>query len=128
MGSTSRELGVLHLVREANGLEPFQTFVDSYRDHAAAVGHELVLVFKGFSSEGATAPFRALAADVCSQWVAVRDDGYDLGSYLDAAERVEFDRLCFLNSFSIIGSDDWLAVLASALDDRRTGLAGASGS
>jgi len=127
MARTRGELGVLHLAREANGLEPFRRFIDSYREHAAGTRHELVLVLKGFHDD-ATEPYRAIAADVCSRWVNVTDDGYDLGSYLDAAKRVEFDRLCFLNSFSTINSSGWLALLASALDDHRTGLAGASGS
>jgi hypothetical protein len=128
MARASGDLGVLHLAREANGLEPFRSFLDSYRDHAAGVDHEVVLLLKGFGSEEATEPYRTLAADVSSRSISIRDDGYDLGSYLDAAERLDFERLCFLNSFSTVNSDGWLAMLASPLDDPGIRVAGATGS
>jgi len=128
MTRANGDLGVLHLVREANGLDPFRRFLDSYRSHAAGVAHELVLVLKGFASEEAAEPYRTLAGDVSSRRIGVADEGYDLGSYLEAAERLDFSRLCFLNSFSAIDSDGWLEMLASAIDDPGTGLVGATGS
>src|SRR5665213_1673531 len=42
---------VVHLVRAANGIEPFRAFLESYVRHPAGLQHELVLLFKGFSSD-----------------------------------------------------------------------------
>ena len=119
---------VLHLVRQANGVDPFRRFLDSYRRHAAGVDHELVLIFKGFANARSTEPYRSLVTDVATSSLNVADVGFDLGSYVDAARTVTFDRLCFVNSFTEVETDDWLGLLVSGLDDRGTGLAGATGS
>ena len=52
----------------------------------------------------------------------------DLAAYAQAAERLEYERLCFLNSYSVILADGWLARLDRALDQPRAGLVGATGS
>src|SRR5206468_9419713 len=104
---------VLHLVRQGNGVDPFRRFLDSYRRHAAGVDHELVLIFKGFANARSTEPYRSLAADVATSSLNVADVGFDLGSYVDAARTVTFDRLCFVNSFTEVETDDWLGLLVS---------------
>jgi hypothetical protein len=124
----SAELGVLHLVRKANGTAPLSRFLDSYRSHPAGAEHELVLLLKGFHSDADRAPFAALAADVTDRSIAVDDHGYDIGSYLSAARGLAHRSLCMLNSFSVIVADDWLRSLSSAHAASGVGLAGASGS
>ncbi len=52
----------------------------------------------------------------------------DLAAYASAAERLEHDRLCFLNSHSTILAADWLAKLEHGLDQPHTGLVAATGS
>ncbi len=52
----------------------------------------------------------------------------DLAAYGLAARALEHQRLCLLNSYSVILADDWLAILARALEDSGTGLAGATAS
>ena len=126
--SRNAQLCVVHLVRKANGEERFVDFWDSYRDHGAGTPHDLVLLFKGFSSDEDVASYRALARDVSSRSVGIADQGYDLGAYLAAARELEYPRLCFLNSFSVIQADGWLEPLARALAQRGVGLAGATGS
>lgn len=122
------ELGVVHLVRRANGMPPFVAFLDSYRRYAAGVPHELVLVFKGFAATEETEPYATLARELPMRSLMVKDEGYDLGSYFAAARQLPHDRFCFLNSFSVVVADGWLALLSAALDDPGIGLAGVSGS
>lgn len=52
------QIALFYLARgaDADHLESIQRFVRSYRNRAAGVDHELVVIFKGFASE------RALAA------------------------------------------------------------------
>ena len=128
MSPIESELAVVHLVRSANGQSPFTAFLDSYRRYAAGVAHELVLILKGFTSKEDAERFAVPAADLSPHLVMVADDGYDLGSYFEVARRLPHDRLCFLNSFSRLMADDWLQLLAGALDEPGVGLAGASGS
>ncbi len=52
----------------------------------------------------------------------------DLAAYAQVVERLEHDRLCFLNSYSTILAADWLAKLDHALNQPQVGLVGATGS
>ena len=59
---------------------------------------------------------------------SIVDEPVDLAAYLQVAKRLPHDRLCFLNSHSVILAQDWLAKLAHALDQPGTGLVRATGS
>src|SRR5438309_3733454 len=52
----------------------------------------------------------------------------DLAAYAHAASRLQGERVCFLNSHSVILAPDWLASLAAGLEQPEVGLAGATGS
>src|SRR4029077_16862034 len=52
----------------------------------------------------------------------------DLAAYGQAARALTNARLCFLNSYSVVLADDWLAALADALSAPNVGLAGATAS
>jgi hypothetical protein len=123
-----RNLGVVHLVRHVNGIEPFETFVESYRQHPAGAPHKLVLVLKGFDDDASAEPYRRRASGLGARYLRVPDDGYDLGSYRRAASELPYGRLLFLNSFSAILVDDWLARLVTAAADPFIGAVAASGS
>lgn len=122
------ELCVVHLVRLVNGLAPFESFVDSYRRHPAGAPHDLAFVLKGFEDETTKEPYRALAVDLCGRWLEVPDEGFDLGAYHRVAQMLPHRRLLFVNSFSVILADDWLAPIVSAASDPRVGAVAASGS
>jgi hypothetical protein len=122
------EFGVVHLVRRPNGIEPFEGFIDSYRRHPAGAPHELVLVLKGFDDEDSSEPYRRYASGLTARWLRVADDGFDLGSYRRAAQELTYDHLLFLNSFSAILVDDWLALLADCVRAPGISAVAASGS
>jgi hypothetical protein len=119
---------VIHLVRAANGLDPFRAFLESYDRHPAGIPHELVLVLKGFPTLAAAEPFLQLAGSRVSETVSLADEGRDLTAYFAAAAQLRRDRYCFLNSFSEVLADGWLKLLHAALDDPAVGLAGATAS
>lgn len=119
---------VVHLVRAANGLEPFDAFLRSYDAHAAGADHDLVLLFKGFARDAELADHRALAGDRVRREVRVSDEGLDLTAYFVAARQLPHERLCFLNSYSEIRVTDWLARFRDAFATPRVGLVGATGS
>jgi hypothetical protein len=126
--SSGLELGVVHLVRHANGTAPLERFLDSYRRHPAGAEHELVLLLKGFHGESSAEPHRELAGDLCSHYVSVPDHGFDLGAYRQAAHELTHRRLLFLNSFSVILAERWLELLDAAGRAPGVGAAAASGS
>jgi hypothetical protein len=124
----SAGVAVVHLVRAANGPEPFRSFLDSYRRQDAGLHHELVLLFKGFASERDAEPYLAMADGLGAHALHVADEGFDLGAYQTAAERLQADTYCFLNSFSRLLAPGWLGHLHAAITEAGVGLAGASGS
>jgi hypothetical protein len=118
---------VVHLVRDANGIEPFADFLDSYRRHPAGIEHELVLLFKGFRPERDASPYLERAAGLGARALYVEDRGLDLTAYRWALENLDAPHVCFLNSFSRIQCADWLARLAGPLAEQSVGMTGASG-
>jgi hypothetical protein len=119
---------VVHLVRQANGIEPFESFMSSFTRHEAGQEHDLVLLFKGFDSPEALAPYRRIAGGVAARDLQVTDDGLDLTAYLAAARELPHMRLCFVNSYTTIVVPGWLGLLWKALDEPGAGVAGATGS
>jgi hypothetical protein len=119
---------VIHLVREANGVEPFRQFLASYARHPAGTEHELILLFKGFASPAATEEYVDLARESAARCIHVDDRGFDLNAYLEAARRLAPGVLCFINSYSRILHDGWLSTLHDAMNAPDVGMAGATGS
>ncbi len=120
-------IAVVHLVRERNGLAPLRRFLDSYRRHAAGIGHDLVLVYKGFGNAVPADHAQALE-EIAHQRLFLPDRGFDLQPYFAAIGRFDHAHFCFLNSFSQLQCADWLAKLHAPLASGSVGLTGATGS
>jgi hypothetical protein len=118
---------VAHLVRKANGPDQLRAFVESYGRYSAGVDHELVLLMKGFADEEDARVAAAPAKGLFSQLLLLPDAGYDIGAYSTAANDLEYESFCFLNSFSRVRGNEWLAKMSAALGGR-VRLVGASGS
>jgi hypothetical protein len=132
-------LGVVHLVWAPLGPEPVRSFLRSYRDHSPGIAHELTIVLNGapaegsgaFSHAGAVLTREDLAAELAGvkhRLIVLEEPVPDLAAYGLAARALSHPRLCFLNSYSVILAERWLAILVQALDDPHTGLVGASAS
>lgn len=121
------DLAVVHLARHANGWEPFERFLRSYEEHPAGVDHDLVVALKGHPGPDPPVDYVQRAAAVGAAILQLDDTGFDLGSYRAAADALPYPTLCFLNSFSVILEDGWLAKLQHH-HGPEVGLVGASGS
>jgi hypothetical protein len=134
-------LGVVHLVWAPLGPGPVRSFLRSYHAHPPGIAHELVIVLNGAPAEasqnradgsGAGAlTHDGLAAELAGtehRLIELERPVLDLAAYGLSARALNHPRLCFLNSYSVILADGWLANLAQALDDRGTGLVGATAS
>jgi hypothetical protein len=120
-------IGVVHLVRKANGIAPLERFIASYRDRPAGCAHELVLVCKGFP--GRLPPeYQRVLEGIEHRALHVPDRGFDLAPYFAAVRRLEYRDFCFLNSFSRIVAAGWLELLQRALAAPGVGLVGATAS
>ncbi len=147
-------IGLVYLVWAPLGPEPLREFVRSYRAHPAGAEHELVVAFNGVSHAQAAAgiestespisrhgecgglaaesgvreALRAELRDIEHRLIELERPVLDLPAYGIAARQLQHERLCFLNSYSVILVDGWLARFDSAFALPEVGLVGATGS
>lgn len=123
-------IAVVHLVRLGNEPADLEAFLASYAALESGVPHDLVLLWKGFADapEQRSALRERVGREIPITDLDVSDVGFDLTAYAAAAARLPHDRICFLNSRSVVLVEGWLAHLDSALDDPAVGVAGATGS
>ena len=120
-------IAVVHLVWGPLGPTPLREFLASYRGHAPGVEHELVVLFNGVGAEQRPLLLAELEG-VEHRALTLSEPVQDLAAYLQAADQLEHERLCFLNSYSTILAPDWLAKLNRGLDEPTAGLVAATGS
>jgi hypothetical protein len=117
-------VSVVHLVRKANGPEPQAGFLEAFTAHTRADECELILACKGFDGpEGLM-----IQAAPRTYELRLPDVGYDLGTYRRAAEQVNSEYACFLNSFSRPLVKGWLDIMLAAAKQPRVGIVGCTGS
>jgi hypothetical protein len=120
------ELAAVHLVWGPLGPAPLREFLASYRKHPAGIDHELVVLFN--VTDGQRPALLGELEGVEHRLLTLPAPVQDLAAYLQVAERLEHERLCFLNSYSVLAADGWLELLSGARGEPGIGLAGASGS
>jgi hypothetical protein len=108
--------------------DQFEQFVRAYQTYPAGIAHDLIVVFKGFSTEANLEEGRKTFAGVTFEEVHVGDLKFDIGAYAEAVHQIECDRICFLNTTSEPASGNWLLKLALNLEQPGIGLVGATGS
>lgn len=106
-------------MREPEGVRPF---FDSYFHHPPGMPHELVVLTKGHRCilpvDVATIEHRELFRG---------DRSTDLQAYRWAHDQLsDMTHLCFLNSYSVIQADNWLAFLLNAMIKFDAALVGSS--
>lgn len=122
------QIGVVHLIRSKNGIEPFERFLASYQRFPAGQSHDLILIFKGFTFRRGLAAYDRLLANIPHKRLYLADFGFDLRPYFKAVESFDYQYFCFFNSFSQILAPDWLAKLYRSASLEGVGIVGATGS
>jgi hypothetical protein len=120
-------LSVIHLVRNGNGWDPFDRFMRSYEQHPAGIPHQLLILAKGFDGSRIPEEYRQRVSAHAAEFLPLADTGFDIGSYWAAAQIVTSANVCFLNSFSVVLDDGWLAKMVEAMAPL-VGIVGATGS
>ena len=118
-------VGLVHLVRAANGVDALRRFCDAYRVTIGQRAHELIFLCKG---DGAVEQAAEVATDLTPRIHVVPDVGFDLGSYARLVPTLDHEILCFAHSWSRPQVSGWLDVLIDPLEDPRVGIVGATGS
>jgi hypothetical protein len=122
------EIGVVHLIRAKNGIEPLKSFLRSYAANPAGVEHDLLIVYKGFAREKRAAEYEWLLHNFSHRSIFVKDFGFDIRPYFIVAKKFNYRYFCFLNSYSIIMDKDWLLKMHRFVSQEGVGIVGATGS
>ena len=122
------EICVVHLVREKNGLAPLKSFLESYNSNPAGIDHDLLIIFKGFTSNQRTSEYKQLLINIPHHSMHTNDFGYDIRAYIQAVKGSDYKYYMFLNSFSTILHRDWLLKMYRHITQDSVGLVGATGS
>ena len=120
-------IAVAHLVWGPLGVAPLRRFLDSYARFPAGVDQRAVILFNGVGGEQRP-QLEAELSDTEHRALTLGAPVQDLAAYTQAARLLEHERICFLNSYSVVLAPDWLAMLNAALDEPHAGLVGATGS
>ena len=123
-----RNICVVHLVRARNGIAPLQRFLESYARNHGGIEHDLLLVFKGFRNKELPSAYQQLLEAYPHEAMFVKDRGYDIGPYFEAANTHNYGYFCFLNSFSLFLDEQWLRKMHDHIAREGVGLVGATGS
>jgi hypothetical protein len=128
MGSDSEPgLCVVYLAWGPLGIGPVRDFLRSYRERRAGVPHRLVVLLNGVQAGSGRDELLAELGDVEHRLISLDASVLDLVAYRRAAEILGASRYCFLNSYSRVLADDWLAHMDGALEED-VGIVAATGS
>ena len=122
------DVAVIYLARSADGAALFRRFATSYREYPAEIPHELVVIYKGFSSRKEAEAARQEFAGLPHVGIDLDDFGFDIGSYWKAAQRIAHQHVVFLNTHTTINAAGWLKHLHHHAAEERCGITGAMGS
>lgn len=119
-------IAVIYLARHAEGPEPMRRFLESYQRYPAGIDHDLIIVFKGFPRWPPS--FGRMFRGIRHRAITMADEGFDIGAYRLASEKIPHRLICCFNTFTEIESDNWLAKLHAALAEPSIGIAGGTAS
>jgi hypothetical protein len=122
------DICVVYLVWAPLGAAPVRRFAASYLRHAGGIPHRLVVALKGFGGAGPGAEYDEALAGVAHERMEFPSGVLDIGTYFEAARRLECGHLCFLNTNSVLLDSGWLAKLHAQARGEGVGAAGATGS
>ena len=127
-GRDNPTIGVVYLAWHKLGPDCFQRFVDSYRRYPAGSEHDLIVIYAGFNQQQTLQEAASVFRDLPHIAIEVAAVKFDIGYYLEAADRVPHDYLCFLNTYTELNAPNWLAHLRTHAVRDGVGLVGATGS
>ena len=127
MPGNAHTIGLLYLARAVEGPAAMRRFKASYLNAAPGIDHDLIVIYKG-ADDAAMAAARAVFADLPHTALTLPDTGFDIGSYLAAADAIDHEYLCCINTFTELRAPGWLASLHRQIAAPGIGIVGASAS
>jgi hypothetical protein len=129
MSASKQDIAVIYIVWLPFGLDPLQSFIESYLKHPAGVEHELTIVFKGehITESAIESCYQLLQQKNIQHKALYHSKGLDIDTYFYAASQVSTTYCMFLNSKSMLLSDNWLQKMWAAIQQDKIGVVAATG-
>ena len=107
----SSELAVVYLSRhgDKNHEKLLIDFVENYKNNTSGVKHDLVIIFKNYQNYADLIKAKENLSGVKYIGLRMPDKDYDIGAYSFAAKVLNHKYMLFLNSYSQVHGDEWLA-------------------
>lgn len=123
------KIAVVYIARRHDvSWETYEQFFASYREHPSGQEHDFFVILKGCDNAEWKERLKGLCSDIATELLELPDDGFDLGAYFRAADKLPHEWCCFLNSNSTILADNWLSILFNEATKQNVGAVSASGS
>jgi len=115
-------------LKDLNSTLSFKSFAKSYAQHQAGINHNLYIIFKGFDNQKNIDRAKLCFKELSYKSLFFKDEGYDIGTYIEAARMVDSKFICCFKTSTIILSENWLLKFYVNLIIPTVGLVGSTGS
>lgn len=128
---TNKNITVVYLSYLPYGFDSFLSFVDSYIENPAGINHDLLIIFKGVDNDRSIVkPYISflIEKNIVYKFLFF-NKGFDIDAYFFATQEYTADLYYFLNSNSILLSNNWLLNSYKAISrDNTIAIIGSTGS
>lgn len=122
------DISVIYLCYVPLGTSFLKCFIDSYKKHNSGKSHNLTILFNGVKEYNDLKQFiDILDNSEIIYDIKISPKKFDIDSYFYISKLVKTEFLCFLNTYSVIKSDNWLFKLHFPFEDSKIGVTGATG-
>jgi hypothetical protein len=122
------EICLAHLVWEPLGITPFKEFIASYKQNKCGVDHSLLVIFNGFREGRGLEEYYELLEGLTYSSLLLTHPVQDIPAYFAAVQNFQHKYFCFLNSYSVILEQNWLAKMYEHIRREGVGVVGLTGS
>ncbi len=124
------DLAVVYLSRygDKDHEQLLRDFIISYQNHASGVGHDLVIIFKNYTHYKDLIKAKSYLEGISFIGLRMPDEHYDIGAYAFAAKVLNHKFILFLNSYSQVDGDGWLAKMYKHIQSPDVGIVAATAS
>lgn len=127
MRDEQKNISVVYLCRYAkNYYEKLRLFLESTKIFKSGINYNLNIIFKNHNN--IPEKVRNISDKYNAKLYFFKDDGFDWGAYIRFAKVKKTNLILFLNSNSLVISENWLLYLSRPFEDESIKMTGATGS
>lgn len=121
-------ISVLYLSYIPYGIKYLKEFLRSYKLYNSGIPHKLIILFNGFESKSETTEFISIIEKTqikCE--ILFTKEKLDITSYFDAANQLKSEYVLFLNTYSVLLTENWCKTYYEYIIRPDVGVVGSTG-